>query len=101
MRRRLAPKKSADQPSRTYTVREGFWLSFLLRAQFRNKSVHFFGEVSRAEALGIKTRRLPGRFCRAFRIGFSRWDTIVAYTNKYPILAVKRSVNLRSASEGK
>lgn len=29
---------------------------------------HFFGEVSRAEALGLKTRRPPGRFCRAPRI---------------------------------
>lgn len=32
---------------------------------------------------------------------FFGWDTVVAYTKRYPILSVKRSVNLRSLHRGK
>ena len=47
--------------------------------------------------MGIKNAKtarplLPG----ASEWGFLGWDTVVAYTIKYPILSVKRSVNPRS-----
>jgi len=71
MRRRLAPKKSADQPSRTHH-RAGGLLAFVPPPQFKIKSLHFFGEVSRAEALGLKREDRPAAFAGRFRIGFSR-----------------------------
>ena len=40
---------------------------------------------SRAEALGYKTRRSPGCFCRALRMGFPAGILVSAYTSKYPI----------------
>jgi len=58
--------------------------------------MHFFGEVPRSGGLGLKTRRPPGRLCRALRIPFLGWDTGLAYASEYSIPSVKRSVNLRS-----
>jgi hypothetical protein len=62
MRRRLAPKKSAD-PTLPHTspVREGCWSAFRPTA-LPNKSLHFFGEVSRAEALGLNCEARPAAF---------------------------------------
>ena len=59
-----------SNPSRTHSpVREGAGISW--PPFFKNKSWHFFGEVSRAEALGLNCEGRPARFCRALRIGSS------------------------------
>src|SRR5215469_15236156 len=52
----------------------GGLLAFLPPLQFNNKeqTLHFFGEVSRAEALGIKREDRPAAFAGRFRIGLSR-----------------------------
>jgi hypothetical protein len=59
----LAPKKSADHNP---PVHDSFAGGFGL-LQVTNQA-YFFGEVLRAEALGLKRGRPPGRLCRAFRI---------------------------------
>ena len=46
---------------------------------------HFFSEAPERRALGHKTRRSPGRFCRALLLPFRRWDTSSAYIGEYPI----------------
>jgi hypothetical protein len=58
----LAPKKSADHnpPVHDSFVREGLVCN--------NKSISLVKSLS--GGLGPKTRRPPGRLCRAFRIGF-------------------------------
>ena len=64
-------------------MREGCWLSFLLPSS-RTKSLHFFGEVSRAEALGVNREDRPAAFAGRFRIGFS-WVGI-------PLLPTQKSI---------
>ena len=62
--------------------------------------MHFFGEVPRAEALGLNREDRPAAFAgRSESIRLGR-DTALAYTNEYPIPSVKRSINLRSVEAG-
>src|SRR5881227_1820856 len=83
MRRGLAPKKSADHhpPVHDSFVREGL-------AYSKSQSSLFFGEVLRAEALGLKREDRPAAFAgpsqSVFWI-FCWWDTARAYTGEYPI----------------
>src|SRR5712691_266696 len=92
----LAPKKSAHHsPPAPNEMEHGRAVPPALQpvsrrlavSNFENDKEHFFGKLG-AEALGHKTRRSPGCFCRAFRMGFSlgsRRDTRRAYTPEYPI----------------
>jgi len=83
----LAPKKSADT-TLPYPIRRcgRVWLPLrpanvpasgkLLSADVSNQKLNpFLWWSLGAEALGFKTRRPPGRLCRALQMGFPRRDT--------------------------
>ena len=97
MRRRLAPKKSAD-PALPHTSRCGRALVFFLCSP---PKTCISLVKSPSGGLGPKARRSPGRLCRALRMVFWAWDTVVAYPRRYPILPVKRSLNLSSLQSSK
>ena len=95
MRRRLAPKKSAD-PTLPHTapVREG-WSAFLPTHFKTHHGISLVESPERrpwAKTAKVARPLLPG----APNPVFFGWDTVVAYTKRYPILSVKRSVNLKS-----
>ncbi len=96
----LAPKKSADHnpPVHDSFVREGLAYS---KSQIKP---YFFGEVLRAEALGLKREDRPAAFAgrseSVFWI-FCWWDTARAYTDEYPIpLACSLNTAGRSNRKG-
>ena len=95
----LAPKKSADT-TLPYTIRlcGRVWLTP------SHNQAYFFGEVLRAEALGLKREDRPaafaGRSQSVFWI-FCWWDTARAYTGEYPIpLACSLNTAGRSHRKG-
>ena len=78
MRRGWLSKKSADTPSRTdSSVREGLASASVLQAHRASTLVQCqkISPISLVKSLsgglGLKTRRPPGRFCRALRFRFS------------------------------
>src|SRR6516225_2983316 len=99
MRRRLAPKKSAD-PTLPHTspVREGCWLS-LLRSS-RTNHVSLVKSPER-RPWALKREGRPAAFAGRSESVLLGWDTGLAYTSEYPIPSAKRSVNLRSDRTGK
>jgi hypothetical protein len=60
------------------------------RFLFADLRVHLLGWPTFL-ALGHKTRRSPGRFCRALLLPFWHWDTASAYMSEYPIPIRPRS----------
>jgi hypothetical protein len=110
----LAPKKSADR-TLPHTIRRcgRVWLppcppALILQARpnprcrAENKPYFFGGALS--GGLGLKTRRPPGRFCRALRIRFLLFchrDTGHAYTGKYPIPPARHSAAPSTGQTGK
>src|SRR6516225_10455910 len=99
MRRRLAPKKSAD-PTLPHTspVREGCWLS-LLRSS-RTNHVSLVKSPER-RPWALKREGRPAAFAGRSESVLLGWDTGLAYRSEYPIPSAKRSVNLRSDRTGK
>ena len=61
---------------------------------------NFFGEVPRAEALGLNREDRPAALAGRSESVLLGWDTSLAYTNEYPIPSVKRSISLRSFRAG-
>jgi len=60
--------------------------------QFGNALRVADSESSRAEALGHKTRRSPGCFCRALRMGFQPgYRVLTTRASIYPTLLMRRS----------
>ena len=66
----------------------------------QKQTLHFFGEVPRAEALGLNREDRPAALAGRSESVLLGWDTAVAYTSEYPIPSAKRSVNLRSGQTG-
>ena len=114
MRRGWLRRNRLIEPSRTRFVGCGrVWLppcppALILQARpnprcrAENKPYFFGGALS--GGLGLKTRRPPGRFCRALRIRFLLFchrDTGHAYTGKYPIPPARHSAAPSTGQTGK
>ena len=89
----MAPKKSAHPPAFCYGRGRG---APLRQGQKQNSHISLVN--SRAEALGYKTRRSPGCFCRALQMGFSAGITRICLPEQvsYPPPVIRPVANLRT-----